>query len=622
MGSSTVDTGLPALHRQGTLAARYPEVRGLLAGASGDELARAGRLLATLDPADVLREHPDTPVVTVAVTGHGTVGPLVPALTAELARHGLLLRATVRPFDSWVFDLSDPGAGLCADDPDLVLCLLDPAVVLDELPVPWDVSDVEGVLTAKMGLVTSLAERFDGRALVLNTLPLPRRATAQLVDQRSRARLGARWREANAALLGLVERLATVSVVDLDPLLADGIPAVDERLDAYARAHLSPALLAGYAREVGHLARQLTGRAAKVLALDLDGTLWGGVLGDDGIDGIEVADTPRGEAFSGFQRVVKQLGAQGVLLAVVSKNDPELVRRALRERAGLTLREDDFVRVAAGWEPKPDALRQLAAALNLDVDSFVFVDDSPFECGLVGRELPAVPVVRLDGEPARHAGTLLRDGWFDVREVTAEDRARGGRYRAEAARQDFQGAFTSLDDYLRELGVQVRFGPVRPGEVARVAQLTQRTNQFNLTTRRLSAAEVTGLAGGAGSDVLAIHARDRFGDNGLVGAVFTRLDGGALHIDNFVLSCRVFSRGIEQACLTQVLRQARTGGRDGVVGSYRPTPRNGLVSDFYPRHGFAAVGTDGGAATYRHDLTDVPPLPRHIRMVDDDGGDW
>jgi FkbH-like protein len=607
-----------ALFRDGQLAARYPEVAGLLAEVSGPEFTRAGQLLGRLDPDEVLRAHPGTTAVTVAVTGHGTLSPLLPALTAEFARHGMLVRPVVSEFDGYVFDLSDPGSRLYAAEPDLTLCLLDAMTVFDEVPVTWRPADVERVFAEKLRVVEHLVATFEAGnrgTLVLNTIPLPRRFSAQLVDHRSRATLGAVWREANARLLRLAEAHPAVVVVDLEPLLAEGVPASDPRLSVYAKAYLSPDLLARYAREIGHLARGLTGRGKKCLVVDLDGTVWGGVLGDDGIDGIEVSESYRGEAFRAFQRAVKQLGSQGVLLAVASKNELSLVREALRDRHDMTLREDDFVRVAANWRPKHDNLVELADALNLGVDSFVFVDDSPYECGLVRETLPGVAVVRVDGDPALHIEKLLRDGWFDARELTAEDRTRVTKYRDELVRKDFLDSFDSIQDYLRELKVTVRLADVADREVPRVSQLSLRTNQFNLTTRRLQQAEVRALLDDPAWLVLAIHASDRFGDNGLVGAVFTRRDGDDLHIDNFVLSCRVFSRGIEQACLAALVDHARATGAAAVYGGYRPTAKNGIVKDLYPRYGFAEAGArDGGATLFRHDLRTPLARPDHLSL--------
>lgn len=606
-----------SLVREGRLAAEYPRVAPLLAGLPDADIARAGQLLVRVAADTVAAEHPGAPVTRIAVTGHGTLAALVPALTGQLARHGLPAAVRVFDFDGYVYDLADKDSRLYASEPDLTLCVLDAQTVFDEVPIPWSPGDVERAFAAKLRQIEGLAAVFEsvGRGtLVLNTLPLPHRYAAQLVDRASRAELGALWREANARLLRLGARYPRAVVVDLDPLVAEGNAVSEARLSVYTKAHLSPALLGRYAREIGHLARSAAGRGKKVLVVDLDGTMWGGVLGDDGVEGIEIADTYRGEAFRAVQRVVKQLGSQGVLLAVASKNEPDLVREALRDRPEMTLREDDFVRVAANWRPKDENLRELAEALNLGADSFVFVDDNPAECGLIRERLPGVAVVQVEADPASHVDRLLADGWFDTRELTAEDRARVAVYRDELERRDFLDSFDSVQDYLRELGVRVRLGVVAPAETARVSQLTLRTNQFNLTTRRLQQAEVAALAADPDWLVLTIRSADRFGDNGLVGAIFVHREDRGLRIDNMVLSCRVFSRGIEQACLAALLDLARTTGAEAVSGAYAPTAKNAVVRDLLPRHGFAEAGTaaDGVTTLFRHDLDAPLECPDHL----------
>ncbi len=620
-GAAAAPDTLAELHRSGRLVAEYGRVRRLLRETPDQQLAQSGQLLARLDVDEVLRQHPAQPVVTVAITGHGTLSPLVPALIVELARHGLLLRPQLADFDSYLFDLADPGSDLYRAAPDLVLCVLDPQVVLDELPTPWDLDDVERALDAKLTQIERLADTFEsaaeGGTLVVNTMPLPLAVGRQLLAARSRARLGAVWHEGAARLLRMGDTRPRLVVVDLDPLVAEGITVADPRLSVYAKAHLTSELLAAYAREAGHLARQVTGRARKCLVLDLDGTLWGGILGDDGPEGIEIGEGYRGEAFQAFQRTVKQIGSQGVLLAVVSKNDDEPVRQVLRDHPGMVLREDDFVRVVANWQPKHDNISALAEALNLGVDSFVFVDDSPYECGLVRRELPEVEVVQLGPDPALHAPALLRDGWFDVRELTVADRGRTAQYREELDRRDFLGSFASIEDYLRELRIEVRLGVVREEQIARISQITLRTNQFNMTTARLQEQDVRRLAADPDHLVLGIHAADRFGDNGLVGAILYRREQDTGYVDNFLLSCRVFSRGIEDACLAAVLRHARSSGVRSVRAEYRPTAKNGKVRAFYPSCGFVETDDDGQCLGFRHDLVDIIEPPDHLRLTQD-----
>ena len=610
---------LLALHRDGTLLSEFPGIGPLLDALDDGRRVTAGRRLAMLDPAALRAAHPGLAALTVAVTGHGTLADLVPALTAEFAAAGIVTLPVVSDFDSWIFDLADPESGLYAADPDLVLCLLDHAVVADTLPGPWEVDDIETALAETLRTIEGLTDRFAERSkavLVLNTLPLLASFAALCTDEAARARLSRLWYEANARLLALPERYPSVVVVDLAALTAEGVPVVEPRLRAYAHANLSPALLGRYARRIGPVARRLTGRTRKVLVLDLDGTLWGGVLGDDGPDGIELGDGYRGAAFQDFQRVVKQLGAQGVLLAAVSKNDPETVRNVLRDHPGMVLREEDFVSVAASWRPKHESLRELAEVLNLGTDSFVFVDDSSYECGLVRRELPEVAVVELDGEPALHAERLLAGGYFDVAGLTADDRARPARYRQEVERKSFLESFDSLDGYLQELDTRVLLAPAGRGDTARVSQLTLRTNQFNLTTERLQPAAVERLLADPDARVLTIRAADRFGDHGLVGAVLLHREGTRLSIDNFLLSCRVFSRGIEHACLAAVLRAARDSGVTEVTGSHRLTAKNGKVRDFLERGGFTVVERDDTVTAFRHGLTELLAPPPHITLDD------
>jgi FkbH-like protein len=606
------------LHRAGRLVADYPKVRMLLAGLSGDGLARAGRLLARIDPDEVLRAHPQICPVTIAITGHGTLNALIPLLTAELARHGLLLRPLLSPFDSYVFDLADTDSRLYAAEPDVVLCVLDASIVFDELPPPWRPHDVQLVFKEKLELLRQLAARF-GRnghgTLVFNSLPLPRQLAAQLVEYRSRAALGAVWREANAQLLRLPESDPSLVVFDIDTLAADGVTVADPRLSIYAKAPFSQEFLAAYARQVGHLARHVCGRPKKVLAIDLDGTVWGGTLVDDGLDGIELGDTYRGHAYRAFQQAVRQLTAQGVLVAAISKNDQEPVRQVLREHPDLLLREDDFVRVAANWRPKHENLAELAADLNVGVETIVFVDDSPAETGLVRMELPGVAVIQLNGEPAWHVHKLVADGWFDAIELTEEDHERPARYRDELQRRDFLSSCDSVQDYLRELRVRVLVSAADSTQAGRLSQLTLRTNQFNLTTERLQPPDVRKLIDHPGALVLAVWAADRFGDNGLVGGIFTHRAGDVVNIDNFLLSCRVFSRGVEQAALHAVLRHALAAGARSVTATYRRTAKNANVRQFYPRHGFSTVADDGSEATFRHDLDDIAPPPSSVELI-------
>ncbi|MFJ3725231.1 HAD-IIIC family phosphatase [Streptomyces sp. NPDC090045] len=627
---------LRELRAQGLLEKAYDEVPGLLAQEGGPDgpgsgagtaggavsAAAAGRLLGGLDADAVLAHHPRTPVVTVAVTGQSTVGHVVDPLRGELARHGLLLRPVLGEHGTYLRDLTDPGSELWTARPDLTLCLLDAETVFAEVPAVWRPEDVERAAEEVLGRCAALAGAAPG-TLVFNTLPLPRGYSHQLIDHRSRALLGAVWREFNARLLRLAASAARLVVIDLEPLVGEGGPVTDPRLARHAKVQLGAELLAAYAREVGHLARALAGRVRKCLVLDLDNTLWDGVLGEEGPEGIAAAGTLRGEAFGAFQKCVKQLGSQGVLLAVSSKNDEGPVLGALKTHPDLVLREADFVRINANWEPKDANLADIAQALDLGADALVFADDSPAERAQVRHGAPDVAVVALDGEPALHVTRLLADGWFDTLRLTDEDRARTGDYHRQRERRALQAGSGSHEEFLRALEVRVGLGPPRPHEFARMSQLTLRTNQFNLAGGGHTESELAALAADPARLLLAARSADRFGDNGLVGAVLGTVTEGVLLLDNMWLSCRVLARGVEQACLAVLLEQARALGLTGVTARYVPTPRNHRARDFYPSCGFTRADAGGpadAAVEFHHDLARVPEVPAHVRITETPGG--
>jgi FkbH-like protein len=648
------------LRGAGGVAANWTDVPALLAKMDAEYLRRAGDLLARVDPDDLLARNPSVADVRVTVTGSSTLDGLRGALAAEAARHGLVVRTSLSGLGEWFADLCEPTAGGYAEPADLRLCVIDAHAVFDEVPTPWQVSDVEEALGRLLGRLTAVAqaaEQADGGVVVLNTVPLTALYAHQLIDYSSRMRLGAAWREFNIAVLRLGAECRSVLVVDLDVLVTETGPVEDPRLSAHARVHFSDEVIASYAREVVHLARALSGRTRKCLVLDLDGTLWGGVLGDDGPEGIRLgpAAGAEGEAFAAFGRVVRQLSSQGVLLAVCSKNDPGPVAAVLRDHPGSPLRDSDFVAVVASWEPKDAGIATIARRLDLGTDSFVFVDDSSFERELVRTALPGVAVVALDGDPTLHARKLLADGWFTTVELTDADRRRGEDYRTQAERRSLREACTSLSDYLAELAIEVELSPVTDADAGRVAQLTQRTNQFNLTTRRMAPADVArlvaervalaALSAGPGPAAqptnglatnglvttglvttspaatmpcpVAIRYRDRFGDLGIVGAAFLRLDGDAWHLDNLLFSCRVFGRGVESACIAGLADAARGAGARILRGYYAPTAKNARFADFYLVHGFTPVpagatrppGAAGTTAAFDLDLgLRLPPL--------------
>jgi FkbH-like protein len=612
------ETSLRELWASGELPARYREVPALLAELDDAGLRRAGTVLSRVDAAEVLHADPALTAVTVAVTGSSALQPFQAPLTAQLARHGFVPRVRLGGYRQYTMELLDPANPMFEHEPDVTLCVLDADDLFTRLATPWSVDDVALALDAYASTVEGLVEAYGAAhpgPLVLTTIPLPRHWAAQVVDLKSRAGLGIAWREFNARLLRLGVERTGVFVIDTDPLVGVAGSLLDPRLAGYTKIQFSDGFFAAFAREVGHLVRAVRGRTSKCLVLDLDGTIWGGILAEDGPAGIVTGDGALGEAFTAVQKAVRQLASQGPLLAVCSKNDAELVRTALRDNEKLALRENDLVALVANWGAKPDNLRQLAEQLNIGTDSLVFIDDSPSERGLVRASLPEVAVIAVDAEePALHLHRLLADGWFTTQQITDDDHVRGERYRTDRKRLEFRERTESLSDYLAQLGTTVELFRPADADIGRIAQITQRTNQFNLATVRLDAAAVAAALADPRREVFGIRCADRFGDHGTVGAVFVTRSAGTQHIDNFLLSCRVLARGVEEAVLHTVLGRARDAGAAAVTAEYRPTTKNAGVADLYPRQGFRPIerSRKDGAAAYVHDLAELPGAVAHV----------
>ena len=567
-------------------------------------LAAVGRLLDRVPPELLAPERTRLRPVKVAVTATFTADGVVPLLRALLLRDGIAATLHLSGFDQLTIDLTDPGSELARFGPDVTLALLHDGAFL---PAGWDPADLSGLaatLRERLDLLAAALTGFSARTgglVLLHTVPLSAVERTSVVSYRGRAELGRLWRELNTGLLAL--SAGPVHTLDLEAVLVDAAgPARDDRLAAMAGMAWTAGTEAAYAREAAAFCRAAAGLARKVLVLDLDNTLWGGVAGDDGPEGVELGPLYPGNAYVDMQRRARMLQRQGVLLAIASKNDPAVVDAVLARHPEMVLSADDFVVRAVNWEPKDGNLRAIAAELNLGLPALLLADDSPFECGMVRSALPEAGVLQLGTEPAGHAARLLAGDEFTVLETTAADLDRSGRYRAEAGRRRFSAGFRSTVDYLRELELHVIVRPADEFMLPRLAQLCLRTNQFTVTG-------AGGAATPAGDPlVLAVEVHDRFGREGVVGGVWLDRRPDGWQIDNMVMSCRVFSRGVEQAVLQHVSDLAVAAGALRLTAVLRLTGRNGPAAAFLPAAGFAETGRDGDLVRYALPLDPLPAL--------------
>ena len=432
----------------------------------------------------------------------------------------------------------------------------------------------------------------------------PARVISQLNDQLSKA-------------------AAQDGVLLLDIARASERDGIDAWFDVgswlHGKLEIAPESATLYGDMIARIVAAQRGLSKKCLVFDLDNTLWGGVIGDDGLEGLVLGEgSAAGEAHLALQRYAKQLKERGVILAVCSKNDPAIAEAAFHDHPEMLLKRSDISAFVANWDDKAENLKTIAARLNIGLDSLVFVDDNPVERARIRQSLPMVAVPELPKDIAHYVRCLADAGYFEAVAFTSEDRQRAEQYAANAERESLFELSGSLDDFLRNLQMSVVFGPFTAADLVRVTQLFNKTNQFNTTTRRYSAEEIAHFAASEQTVTLQFRLLDKYGDNGLVSAMILRPDPKQLEIfeiDNWVMSCRVFGRELEFEAMNIAVEQARRRGIKALRADYIPTPKNGVISELYSKLGFSTLNDrtlrDGGTCWFL-DLTKYVARSTHI----------
>ncbi|HLN03156.1 MAG TPA: HAD-IIIC family phosphatase [Bryobacteraceae bacterium] len=375
------------------------------------------------------------------------------------------------------------------------------------------------------------------------------------------------------------------------------------------------------ARSLTSIVRAMYGKSRKVLVLDLDNTLWGGVIGDDGVERIQIGrETPVAEAYTAFQEYCLSLRNRGVLLAVCSKNTEGIAKLGFEHPSSI-LKLEDISCFKANWDPKHENIHEIASELNLGVDSFVFVDDNPAERAIVQAQLPQVAVPDVGSDVSRFAEIIERGRYFEPIALSKEDLERAALYADNSRRDAFKQTFANYGEYLDSLEMVAEIDHFKPWYLERIAQLTNKTNQFNLTTRRYTLAEMEAISSDPRYIALYGKLSDRFGDNGLISIVLGRRELDALHMDLWLMSCRVLKRDMEVAMLDAVVERSLSAGIRRILGYYVPTPKNGMVADFYPKLGFEPHVNENPelperATVWKLDPANYKRKNQHIRVTE------
>jgi FkbH-like protein len=552
------------------------------------------------------------------ILSNGTADFLAPAIAATAPRHGLWIKVTTSNFGTYMNEAFDPQSETNRQRPNVVLLALDHRAH-DLAPTPGDAEVARRRVAAALSRLQGMADALQRpRAclVMLQTLAQPPGSLFGSLDAQIPGTLSWSIEEFNRGLRAY--RAAGVLLLDVAALAASiGYERWhDPGLWNLGKIAFAQRAIPLYADHVCRVVMAARGKSKKCLVLDLDNTIWGGVIGDDGLAGIVLGQgDPVGEAYLAIQATALSLRERGVILAVSSKNEDAIARSPFREHPEMLLREEHIAAFQANWQDKASNLRAVASVLDIGIDALVLLDDSPAERAQVREALPEVGVPELPAEPELFVPTLLAAGYFEAVQFTAEDRERAAQYQVNAARAALLESATDLTQHLASLEMVADAAPFNEIGRARITQLINKTNQFNLTTRRRTEAEVAALERDPGSLTLQVRLKDRFGDNGMICVVICTKAEAEWRIDTWLMSCRVLNRGVEQAVLNLLVDLARRGGATKLVGRYIPAPKNGLVRDHYRTLGFVERPSPGAGAEWTLDTDDYRDRETQVRMA-------
>jgi FkbH-like protein len=556
--------------------------------------------------------------IRILVLSASTASHLADALTGTAIRFNFLLDVTVAEYEEPEPWLERNGRELKQDPPDFVLVASDHRMLKLASALGDETAAQQAVeaAIARIARVAEVAGAATGRPVILQTLAVDPDAVQFNIDLGLPGSPRFLTSEFNRRLVQHARQQSNL-VLDVNALASlVGQAAWSAGRYWYAAKYpFATAMIPLYADNVMRILAAQMGRSRRVLVMDLDNTMWGGIVGDDGLEGLALGNgSPLGEAHSALQRMALSLKDRGIILCVSSKNEETIALDAFRNHPEMILKEDDIVAFRVNWDDKAANIKAISDAIDLGLDSFVFLDDNPAERKRVRDALPAVAVPELPEDPSDWLAVFQAAGYFEQAVFSTEDQLRAGFYKANAMRAAQMERIGDHNDYLLSLGMTLSIAPFDRTGRKRIAQLISKSNQFNLTTRRYSETEIAAMQ--SNSDVFAIQARlqDIFGDNGMISTVICRQIGQSWEVDTWIMSCRVLGRRVEEALLQYLVQQARLRGITEIIGRYIPTAKNGVVRDHFSRLGFIQTGSENGETTWQLAVTSYREKNLPLRM--------
>jgi FkbH-like protein len=565
-----------------------------------------------------------TKPVRLAILGSSTLAHLHGPIRLGGLRHNIWIETYENEFGQYLQELSDPTLSLHKFQPTAVLIALDGYHLAAGVTPDLDAAGADVALAemeARIREIWRLA-RIAFRCPIVQQTAVPVHLPLLGNNEHRLPGSPARFLSRLNYDLRLMAEADGVDLLAIDTRVAqDGIARWHDRaLWHRSKQEISPSAAPLYGDLVARLLAAKQGRSSKCLVLDLDNTIWGGVVGDDGVDGIVLGQgSALGEAYVAFQHYAWELSRRGVILAVCSKNDEANALEPFERHPEMVLRRADIASFVANWSDKANNIRAIAQELNIGLDSLVFVDDSPFERDLVRRELPMVAVPEIGDDPSFFANAVADAGYFEGLSVTDEDRQRTNQYQHNRDRETARASTADIGSYLLSLDMRLISRRFDQLGLHRTVQLINKSNQFNLTTRRYTESEVLAIMEDPAAFGLQLRLLDRFGDNGVIAIVIGRLqgDGNNMYIDTWLMSCRVLGRKVEQATLNLIAKEAKRLGARRLIGHYIPSKKNGMVKNHYARLGFTEIDSDAATGNRSAlDLTCFVPFDAPIQIIE------
>lgn len=561
--------------------------------------------------------------VKIAVLTSFTSNGFKEVLTVKCCDHSILPEMYIAPYNQYNQEILNPKSGLYAFRPDLIILFIDARSLLDtRFHTPYELSAderrgwSESCTRDLISLVNILKQNSTAKIL-LHNLEVPVYSPLGVLENKQKFGYFESVESVNTTIRDTFRADSQVFVFDYNAFLAkwgkDG--SLNYKLYYIADLKLNLDYLPRLAEEYLAYIKPMLSLSRKCIVLDLDNTLWGGVIGEDGIEGIRLGPTPEGRPYWEFQKYLLSLFHRGIILAINSKNNPEDALSAIRDHPNMVLREEHFAAIRINWQDKITNMVEIAKELNIGLDSIVFIDDDKLNREMISEGLPEVQVIDLPEDSSLYLQTLCEIRDFNTLQVTKEDLNKGKMYAEQRQRDEFQKSATDVSHYLRGLGMTVTIEKATPFTIPRISQLTQKTNQFNMTTRRYLEEDIRKFSEDPERLVISVDVKDKFGENGITGVIIVKTGSDIWYIDSFLLSCRIIGRQVEEALLAYLIGEAKKRGAKRIGGEFIPTKKNQPARDFYRLNGFSLKSTVSEREMWEFDLAGSYQAPDYIRVI-------